>query len=195
MPHRRAGPFQYCHGMKWKHRFSLTHIYTESHLVNLLPDYIHSSGPYFRVAAHNRDASGKWTVNAKDDTLHPPWQDRQECLCACLVTPARKQWHEQRSGSWSSSRCGMKPEINLTARSCSPSALRVRVLRVPIECLQIMPLRQPWEHGHFGYITSNLQSPIDLLDNHFDGVDPHGQFLAFGDGVGHSATVVGHLGV
>lgn len=147
MPHRQAGPFQYCYGMKWKHRFSLTHIYTESRTVNLLPDHIHSSGPYFRVAAHNRDASGKWTVNAKDDTLHPPRQHRQEGLCARLVTPARKEWHEvwgeQRPGSWSSSRCGMKPEINLTARSCSPSALSVRVLWVPIErslvSLQIIP--------------------------------------------------------
>ncbi len=54
-------------------------------------------------------------------------------------------------------------------------------------------LRQPWEHDHFWYITSNLQGPIDLLDNHFDGVDPHGKLFAFGDGVGHSATAVGHV--
>lgn len=74
---------------------SHTFTYTESHPVNLLPDYIHSSRPYFRVAAHNRDASGKWTVNAKDDTLHPPRQDRQEGLCACLVTSVRKEWHKQ----------------------------------------------------------------------------------------------------
>ena len=34
-----------------------------------------------------------------------------------------------------------------------------------------------------------------LLDHHLDGVDPQGQLLALGDGVGDPATAVGELRV
>lgn len=70
---------------------------------------------------------------------------------------------------------------------------------MPIErCLvssQIIPAETTLRYSTFGYIKSNLQSPIDLLDNHFNGVDSHGQLFGFGNGVGHSATAVGHLSV
>lgn len=60
----------------------------------------------------------------------------------------------------------------------------------------------PAERDRFENIASNLQGPgiktprgVDLLDDHFDGIDPQCQLSGFGDGVGHPATAVGDLGV
>lgn len=129
------------------------------------------------------------TVRKASALVWSPLQGKSDIRCEENKDPALDQTRD----------AAKRPEINFTTRSFSPSALRVRVLRVPIERFlvssQIMPAETTLRYSPFGYITSNLQSPIDLLDNHFDGVDSHGKLFAFGDGVGHSATAVGHLGV